>query len=296
MTVQRHQHNGLAWYTFDGPGSTFQHALVTRLGGASKGVFTSLNLGGSVGDDPSAVKENHRRLFAAFDLETDQVVSPYQVHGRDVVCVGADHGGTVVPATDALITDEPGVALLLRFADCTPVLFYDSEHHAAGLAHAGWRGTAAGVVPATVEGMQLTFGTEPRALWAGIGPAIGPAHYAVGPEVVTAIERTLPKTVSVTERRNGERFLDLPGAVFAQLKAAGVGYIERSDLYTSECTDEWYSHRVENGCTGRFGVLVKLALRSSKDQKEKPPRHGITEAFLLAGSQTEITATRPTGT
>lgn len=258
LTLQRHQHNGLAWYTFDGPGAVFQHALITRLGGASEGAFASLNLGGTVGDDPAAVEENHRRLFAAFNLRTDQVISPHQVHGRHVVQVNADDGGTIVPQTDALITDKPGVALLLRFADCTPVLFYDPVHHAAGLAHAGWRGAAAGIVPTTVKCMQSTFGTKPHALWAGIGPAIGPEHYAVGPEVASAIEQTLPNTVSVTERRNGEIFLDLPGAVFAQLRAAGVGHVERSELYTSERTDEWYSHRVENGRTGRFGVLVKL--------------------------------------
>ena len=101
---------------------------------------------------------------------------------------------------------------MLRFADCTPVLFYDPVHHAAGLAHAGWRGTAAGIVPATVEAMRAHFGTTPDALWAGIGPAIGPEHYAVGAEVVTAIERRLPDSAYVTRRRDGEVFLDLPGA------------------------------------------------------------------------------------
>lgn len=257
--MRRHQRNGLAWYTFDGPGRSFQHALVTRLGGVSEGDFAALNLGSTVGDDPAAVTENHRRLRKAFSLDADQVVSPHQVHGRNVVQVGAAQGGTIVAQTDALITAEPGVALLLRFADCTPVLFYDPEHHAAGLAHAGWRGTAAGVVPATVKAMQAHFGTEPGALWAGIGPAIGPAHYAVGPEVISAIERTLPDTASVTERRDGEHFLDLPGAVAAQLHALGVGHVEASGIYTSDRTDEWYSHRVENGRTGRFGVLVRLA-------------------------------------
>lgn len=256
--MQRHQHNGLAWYTFDGPGQAFQHALITRLGGVSTGAFSSLNLGSSVGDDPQAVQENHHRIYTALQITPDQVVSPYQVHGKHVARVGRAAGGSTIPRTDALITDEPDVGLLLRFADCTPVLFYDPEHHAAGLAHAGWRGTAAGVITTTLQAMRKAFATDPSALWAGVGPAIDQAHYAVGTEVIDAIQATLPPDVSVVEQRNGEHYLDLPGAILAQLKAAGVGQIEPSGLYTAERTDEWYSHRAEKGKTGRFGVLVRL--------------------------------------
>lgn len=256
--MQRNRHNGLAWYAFDGPGHRFQHALVTRLGGVSEGAYASLNLGSSVGDEPAAVRENHRRLFEVFGLDTTQVISPYQVHGRHVVRVNRAHGGTTIPETDALITNESHTALLMRFADCTPVLFYDAPHHAAGLAHAGWRGTAAGIVPATIDAMRAAFSTEPGELWAGIGPAIGPEHYAVGPDVVEAMSQTVPDPSTITERRNEEIYLDLPGAVQAQLEAAGVGHIEASQLYTGACTTEWYSHRMEKGHTGRFGVLIGL--------------------------------------
>jgi hypothetical protein len=106
--------------------------------------------------------------------------------------------------------------------------------------------------------MRKAFATDPSALWAGVGPAIDKAHYAVGTEVIDAIQATLPPDVSVVEQRNGEHYLDLPGAILAQLKAAGVGQIEPSGLYTAERTDEWYSHRAEKGKTGRFGVLVRL--------------------------------------
>ncbi|MGC9397654.1 MAG: peptidoglycan editing factor PgeF [Anaerolineae bacterium] len=257
--MRRQQHEGLAWYTFEGPDDTFQHAVVTRLGGVSKGPFASLNLGSTVGDHPEAVRENHRRLFAAFRLHAAQVVSPHQVHGRKVTRVGRDQGGTIIPATDALITDEPGVALLLRFADCTPVLFYDPDHRAVGLAHAGWRGAAAGIVQATVEAMQKAFGTTPQTLWAGIGPAIDPEHYVVGAEVVEAIQARLPGESTIAWSHNGDLHLDLPGAVLAQLKSAGVEHVEPSQLYTARRTDEWYSHRAEGGRTGRFGVLAYLS-------------------------------------
>ncbi|MBN1248691.1 MAG: laccase domain-containing protein, partial [Anaerolineae bacterium] len=185
---------GITWYRFVDPHpsghqdarpvSGFRHALITRLGGTSRPPFAALNLGGSVGDDPAAVEENHRRLFAVLGLSKTAVVSPHQIHGARVVAVGRGDGGSVVPATDALVTNQRGVALLLRFADCVPVLFYDAAHHAVGLAHAGWRGVAARVVPATVAHLVEAFGTDPGDLWAGIGPAIGRDHYEVSDAVV----------------------------------------------------------------------------------------------------------------
>lgn len=256
--MERIQHNGLVWYTFIGPGFDFIHACFTRLGGVSTGPWASLNLGHTVGDDPAAVEENHRRVFAAFDVVRDQVVSPCQVHGTRVTRVGQRDGGTVIPATDALITDESAVGLLLRFADCTPVLFYDPVQRAVGLAHAGWRGVAAGVVPATVLAMENAFGTRPADLWTGIGPAISPQHYVVGAEVVDAIDATLPEGMSAGEQRNGRWYVDLPGALVVQLRSLGVHQVAQSGLWTASRVDEWYSHRAEAGCTGRFGVLVML--------------------------------------
>ena len=256
--MQHHQHNDLAWYTFTGPGSGFSHALLTRLGGVSRPPLASLNLGSSVGDDPEAVAENHRRVFAAFDLTRERVVSPHQVHGCRVARVTSRDGGAVIAGTDALITDEPGLALLLRFADCAPVLFFDPVQRAVGLAHAGWRGVAAGVAPATVQAMAEAFGTRPADLWVGIGPTIGFEHYAVGPDVVAAVHASLAAGVTAAAQREGQWYLDMPGAIAAQLRAAGVMRVENSGLCTAGRTDEWYSHRAEKGRTGRYGVLVML--------------------------------------
>lgn len=264
--MQRTQHNGLAWYTFDGPGQSFCHALVTRHGGVSASPFAALNLGHTVGDADNAVAENHRRLFDAWGISAGQVVSPHQVHGRRVARVTTGDGGSVIPETDGLITNTPGLTLLLRFADCTPVLFYDSEHQAVGLAHAGWRGVACGVLPATVQAMSDAFGTRPSHLWAGIGPTIGPDHYEVGEEVVSAIRAAIPATgaaqptTAVAARHDGRWFLDMPAAVAAQLAGLGVTQVEQAGMCTACCTDEWYSYRQEKGLTGRFGVLVRLVL------------------------------------
>ncbi|HOT90428.1 MAG TPA: peptidoglycan editing factor PgeF [Anaerolineae bacterium] len=256
--MRRVEQNGLVWYTFDGPGFDFPHACFTRRGGVSAAPWAALNLGHTVGDDLAAVEENHRRVCEAFGITRTQIVSPHQVHGCNVVRVGVEDGGCVIPATDALITDAPGVALLLRFADCTPILFYDPAQRALGLAHAGWRGIAAGVVPATVAAMQAAFGTRPADVWAGIGPTIGPQHYSVGVEVVQAIQAALPAGAGVAEQRDGRWYLDLAGAVTAQLRAVGVVQIVNSGLCTAGRVDEWYSHRAENGRTGRFGVLAML--------------------------------------
>ncbi len=257
--MRRHEAEGLVWYTFDGPGPGFRHALLTRCGGVSEGVFASLNLGSTVGDRPEAVAENHRRVNAAFGFRRKDIVSPHQVHGNRVAPVRRVDGGTLIPATDALITGEPGLGLLLRFADCVPVLFFDPRTRTAGLAHAGWRGTAAGVVAATVAALETTYGVRRATLWAGVGPGIAPEHYEVGAEVVAAIDAALPPGTSVTQQRGGSWYLDLPGAVAAQLRAAGVGQVEVSGLYTSRRLDEWYSHRAEGGGTGRFGVLASIA-------------------------------------
>lgn len=257
--MQRAQSNGLAWYTFSAaPSAPFRHAVVTRLGGVSIGPLAALNLGNSVGDAPVAVAENHRRLVAALDLPRERVVSPHQVHGRRVARVGPADGGALIPETDALITNAPGVPLLLRFADCAPVLLYDPVQRAVGLVHAGWRGVAAGVVPAALTAMREAFGSHPGDVWAGIGPTIGPDHYVVGIEVVTAVMETLPVTVAVAARRAGRWYLDLPGAIAAQLHMSGVTEVAQAGICTACHTEEWYSHRQEGGHTGRFGVLVML--------------------------------------
>lgn len=150
------------------------------------------------------------------------------------------------------------MVLLLRFADCVPVLFYDAANGAVGLAHAGWRGVAARVVPATIAQMVEAFGTDPGDLWAGIGPAIGRDHYAVSDAVVDAVQPTLPPGTQVAFKEGGRWTLDLAGAVHAQLAALGVGNIDQAAICTACHTDEWYSHRAEGGLTGRFGTLITL--------------------------------------
>ena len=251
----------LSYYQFDALSDrpAVFHGVFTRLGGVSRAPFESLNLSRSVGDDLAAVQENNRRLLSVFEAAPDHAVTAWLVHGRSVAAVTAADGGTFRTDTDAIITCDRGLTLTMRFADCVPIVFYDPVRSAIGLAHAGWRGVAVGVVPATIEALQSTYGCDPRNLWAGIGPCIGVERYRVGPEVIEAVSAACPKDAAIVQHQpDGSTHLDLNAAVVAQLCACGVWQIEDSAICTASNTTEWFSHRAENGKTGRFGVAIGL--------------------------------------
>lgn len=240
-------------------GLPLTHAVFTRLGGVSRGPFATLNVGHTVGDDEEAVTENHRLVYARLDLAAGQVVTSRQVHGNRAAVVTGHHAGAIVANTDGLVTGTPGLALMLRFADCQPILLYDPEHHVLGLAHAGWRGVAQGIARRMVEAMQQAFGSQPAALLAGLGPAIGPCCYTVGHEVAAAMGYALPDWTKVMQSEGQEGWrLDLPGANAQQLAAAGVARIEEAGICTACHNDEFFSHRADDGRTGRFAVVAYL--------------------------------------
>jgi YfiH family protein len=257
--MQRINHDGVVFYRFPklAQAPDLDHALFTRLGGVSRRPFSSLNMGHTVGDDQEAVAINHRRALAALGWQVQDVATCHLVHGARVGVATADDRGQVRPATDALVTAEPGVLLFLRFADCVPVLFYAHKQRVVGIAHAGWRGIPAGVVAATVQTMRDVFGSRPADIWAGIGPSIGPCCYQVGTDVVKQI---LPAVNGANPFHsvNGEIHLDLWAAIEHQLEAAGVGDVDTAQICTGCRHDEWFSHRAEKGKTGRFGVALGL--------------------------------------
>jgi len=258
--MQREIVNGVVLYRFEGLRgvSGVTHAILTRLGGVSQGPFAELNLGHTVGDRLGAVEENHRRGLAALGLAPGGVVTAHQVHSAHVEVVGRDRIGTVRPATDALVSDEPGVALLMRFADCVPVSLYDAERRVVAIAHAGWRGVVAGVVLETVDVMSRRFGCKPAQLWAGVGPAIGPCCFEVGADVARVVAAACPPEADIVCVHDSRITVDLPGAVGAQLSSAGLRNIEQSGMCTACHLDEFFSHRAEHGKTGRFGMILGL--------------------------------------
>ena len=257
----RQERGGLATYRFESlarEGLPLVHAVFTRLGGVTRDPFATLNVGHSVGDDQAAVAQNHARIYAHLGLSEDRMVTAQQVHGNRVAVVTAADAGRVCPGTDGLVTTVPGLALLLRFADCQPILLYDPDHHALGLVHAGWRGIAQGIARRAVETMQEAFGTQPRNLLAGLGPAIGPCCYTVSHEVASAMGYALPDWTRVMQSEGEKWRFDLPAANAQQLEATGVRAVEQAHLCTACHNDVFFSHRGDRGRTGRFAVVAHL--------------------------------------
>jgi len=177
-----------------------------------------------------------------------------------VICTDAPRPQQVThKKADAILTDNPEVTLFMRFADCVPILFFDPVKKVVGLAHAGWRGTVNQIATATVEKMVSVYGCCSEDIEAGIGPSIGPEHYEVGPEVVQQVRENFgPQAAFLLKSRNGSTYFDLWEANRFLLKKAGLMKIEISGLCTACHPQDWFSHRGEQGKTGRFGALIAL--------------------------------------
>jgi YfiH family protein len=229
------------------------HMVITdRLGGASVAPYDGRNLGGAVGDDPAAVRQNRDKTASEFGLDPARVVYMRQVHGADVAYV-TEPFGAEPPALDAVFTAEPGLGLCVLVADCAPVLVADAGAGLVGAAHSGRAGTALGVVPALVRAM-AGRGAEPARMTALIGPAACGLCYEVSAELRDQVSAGLPESRSTTRR--GTPALDLRAGITAQLTAEGVTDIRHDDRCTIE-TPELYSYRRDH-TTGRFAGYIWL--------------------------------------
>jgi len=259
--VLRHQINNLVYYRFANLASYDEvlHGVFTRLGGVSPSPYDSLNVGHFIGDDHQAVEANHALICQALGISRGDVATAHQVHGSRVALVRTEDRGRVIAATDALITDTPGVALMLRFADCLPVLLYDPVRRAVGLAHAGWKGTVKGIAAKTALAMMDVYGSRPADIVAGLGPCIGPCCYQVGTEVIEAVKASFNDWQRLLRSQGGGSVhFDLWEANRRQLAGLGIEEIEVLQFCTACRTDEFFSHRAEGGCTGRFAVILGM--------------------------------------
>lgn len=245
--------------TADGFGDDrIQHGFTTRTGGVSQAPYASLNLSWSRGDDKAHVEENRARVSSAFGGA--RLVFANQVHGRHVFTVRAAPEGWSMGEGDALITNQPGLALCAQTADCTPVLLYDRENGAIGAIHAGWRGVIAEIIPATIKAMTEAYGTDPDGLQAVIGPAVSAENYRVGPEVLDQFEALfglLDDQMLRPRDAEGGAGLNVSEGARRQLRMAGVPEAEISWL--KHCTfaeaDRFHSCRraARDGHAGHFG-------------------------------------------
>ncbi|MBL8102873.1 MAG: peptidoglycan editing factor PgeF [Anaerolineales bacterium] len=256
-----HEHNHLRYYSFDIFSNSVTQAVFTRRGGVSPAPWQSLNLGGSVGDDPVHVAENRIRIFDALGRAPASIHDVWLVHGTDIVYADAPRPLDKHPErADIILTDNPEVSLFMRFADCVPLLFHDPKKHVIGISHAGWMGTVKGVAITTIEAMRIRYGSKPEDILAGIGPSIGVDHYEVGEDVVSQFREKYGKDAErILQTRNGSHYLDLWTANLLQLQNAGVEQVQVSGVCTACHLDDWFSHRAEKGKTGRFGALMALA-------------------------------------
>ena len=235
------------------------HAVFTRRGGTSPDPWRSLNLGGTVGDSPERVAENKRLALAALNRSPESVFEVWQVHSSRVLLAEGPRGAHPPIQADAMICNRREVTLLMRFADCVPILLFDPVRLAIGIVHTGWLGTVRKVAAETVARMQQAFGSRPSDLLACIGPSIGPDHYPVGPEVVEQVRQAFAQEADRhLLPRNGEVCFDLWSANLSLLSESGVGSIEQSGVCTACHLEDWFSHRGDRGKTGRFGAALTL--------------------------------------
>lgn len=257
----------LAWQVYDPDGSAesgaFLHVpelarhgieavFTSRLGGVSAKPWETLNLSFVSGDDPAAVIANRTRALGALQLDASRWTGGKQVHGANVARItagecgaGAESPATTIPDTDALWTEEAGIALAVLVADCVPILFADSKARRIAVVHAGWRGLVGGVVEAAASAFD-----EPGRVIAVAGPSIGPCCYEVGREAAEPARERFGDGVI------RDRHLDLWAASVAAMRSGGVKTITVAALCTRCESHRFFSHRA--GDTGRQGILACL--------------------------------------
>lgn len=232
------------------PGNV-QAAATTRAGGVSAGACASLNLGSHVGDAPAAVLENRRRLRAALALPGEPLWLS-QVHGTQVVWHEQSAG---VPVADAAVTAERGRVCAVLTADCLPVLFCDRHGTRVGVAHAGWRGLAAGVLEQTITAL----GVAPGELLAWLGPAIGPAVFEVGDEVrAEFLAQDAPAAAAFVRNERGRWLADLYALARRRLQLAGCEQVSGGGACTYTDAQRFFSFRRDRHA-GRMATLIWLS-------------------------------------
>ena len=245
------------------------HFVTTRRGGSSRPPYHSLNLSFNVGDDPDTVSNNRRTLAEALGIPLANLTTARQIHDAHVKIVservrgkGSTDDQGAMDGTDAMVTNVPGVCLMVLSADCVPILMFDPAKAVIGVVHAGWKGTLRLIARKTVKVFQEGFGSSPHDIRAGIGPSIGPCCFEVGPEVISQVEDRLGTSKGyIGNKLSDEKgYFDLWSANLRQLVQAGIPEknIEVARVCTCDHADVFFSHRCEGGKTGRFGAGILI--------------------------------------
>ncbi|GAB7387648.1 peptidoglycan editing factor PgeF [Bacillaceae bacterium] len=242
--------------------------FTTRRGGCSEPPFHGLNCALHVGDDPEKVRKNRETVCRRAGFPFEGWTCAEQVHGSKIREVTREERGAgrlgqgeAIAGTDGLYTRERGIFLTSFYADCVPLYFYDPLRRIVGIAHAGWRGTVAGIGPRMVQEWWERFGSRPEQIRVAIGPSIAGCCYEVDALVADPVRRFVPGWQEVLiPKENGKYMLDLRKANGNLLQKAGIRqeHIEISTYCTSCRNDLFFSYRKEKGRTGRMAAFVAL--------------------------------------
>lgn len=245
------------------------HGFSTRLGGVSRGIYSSMNLSFTRGDEEEAVKENYRRIAQAIGFQTEDIVTSDQTHTANVRKVTeADSGkGITVPRdyqdVDGMVTNVPGLVLATFYADCVPLYFADPVKHVIGLSHSGWRGTVAKIGKVTVEKMKEEYGCHPEDILAAIGPSICQDCYEVSEDVIEEFKTAFAGEYQERlyyKKKNGKYQLNLWEANRLIFLEAGIpeANISMPGICTC-CNPEFlFSHRASHGKRGNLAAFLGL--------------------------------------
>ena len=245
------------------------HGFSTRIGGVSEGIFESMNLSFSRGDDEKCVRENFTRMAHAIGVKPESLTFSKQTHTTNVRKVTLDDmgKGMIIPLdyddVDGLITNVPGVTLTTFYADCVPLFLVDPVNKAIGLSHSGWKGTVGKIGKVTVEKMSEEYGTDPKNVIAAIGPSICQDCYEVSEDVIEAFKQSYDEKHWDTlfyKKENGKYQLNLWKANEIVFMEAGIP--KENIAVTNVCTccnaDKLFSHRASKGQRGSLAAFMAL--------------------------------------
>ncbi len=267
-TLCAHERDGVVYYTFPAFDEIpfVRHGFSTRLGGVSKGIYRSMNLSFTRGDDEGAVRENFARFCRAMGVDSDNVVISAQEHHTTLyTATAADRGrGVTYPRgyedIDGLLTNEADVVLCTQYADCVPLFFVDPVRRVVATSHAGWKGTVARIGEETVKRMERDYGCRPEDILAAIGPSIGPCCFEVDAPVYEAFSQ-LPLFDSGCYRQRGEKYdINLWEVNRRILLEAGIAldHLTVTDLCTRCHPEVFWSHRATGGKRGSLAAFIGI--------------------------------------
>ncbi|NMA83133.1 MAG: peptidoglycan editing factor PgeF [Epulopiscium sp.] len=255
----------LSFLSFDRT-KAVNHGFSTRLGGYSKDIYTSLNLGLRSGDKLEDVYLNYKKICKALDIDSEDLVHSDQIHESHIYCVTQEDKGkgfykdSNIKGIDGLITNEPKVPLITFYADCVPLYFLDPVQKVIGLAHAGWRGTVLKIAAKMIHKFTSVYKSDPKNILVGIGPSIGSCCFEVDESVAHAFQKQFEGDDWIQTLKNGKYKIDLWKVNQQILLESDI--IEEHISIMGLCTmchkDIFFSHRGHKGRRGSLGAIMEL--------------------------------------